>query len=42
MLGIVRTDETGWGSAPTLALILGGLGLLGLFLFIEGKIARAR
>jgi MFS family permease len=41
VLGIVRTDVTGWGSAPTLALILGGLGLLGVFLFIEGKIARS-
>ena len=25
VLGIVRTDQTGWGSAPTLALIGGGL-----------------
>ncbi len=41
VLGIVRTDVTGWGSAPTLALILGGLALLGAFLFIEGKIARS-
>ena len=24
VLGIVRTDQTGWGSAPTLALIAGG------------------
>ena len=28
VLGIVRTDVTGWGSAQTLALIVGGLVLL--------------
>jgi len=41
VLGIVRTDVTGWSSGPTLALILGGIALLGAFLFIEGRIARS-
>ena len=39
MLGIVRTDVTGWGSASTLALIIGGLVLLAGFLLIEGRFA---
>jgi EmrB/QacA subfamily drug resistance transporter len=41
VLGIVRTDTTGWGSAPTLALIAGGIVLLGVFVFVEGRLARA-
>ena len=39
VFGIVRTDVTGWGSAPTLALIIGGIAILGLFLLIEGRFA---
>ncbi len=41
VLGIVRTDVTGWSSGPTLALILGGIALLGAFLFVEGRVARS-
>ncbi|MBV8998061.1 MAG: MFS transporter [Solirubrobacterales bacterium] len=41
VLGIVRTDVTGWGAAPTLALMLGGLVLLAVFVAIEGRFASA-
>ena len=41
VLGIVRTDVTGWGAASTLALLAAGAALLGLFLAIEGRIARS-
>jgi EmrB/QacA subfamily drug resistance transporter len=41
VLGIVRTDVTGWGSAPTLALIAAGVVLLLVFLGIEGRLAKA-
>ncbi len=41
VLGIVRTDQTGWGSAQTLALIAAGLVLLAGFVLIEGRFARA-
>jgi EmrB/QacA subfamily drug resistance transporter len=41
VLGIVRTDVTGWGSGSTLGLLGAGAALLGLFLAIEGRIARA-
>ena len=41
MLGIVRTDQTGWGDPQTLALIAAGVVLLGAFLLIEGRFARA-
>src|SRR5947209_5408419 len=41
VLGIVRTDVTGWGSAPTLALIVGGVVILGVFVAIEGRFAKA-
>ena len=41
VLGIVRTDTTGWGSAEALGLIAGGLVLLALFVAIEGKFATA-
>ena len=41
VFGIVRTDVTGWGSASTLALLAAGVVLLGMFLAIEGRIARA-
>jgi EmrB/QacA subfamily drug resistance transporter len=39
VLGIVRTDQTGWGSAATLALIGAGVVLLGAFVLIEGRFA---
>jgi predicted MFS family arabinose efflux permease len=41
VLGIVRTDATGWGSAQTLGLILGGVALLAVFLLLEGRFASA-
>jgi EmrB/QacA subfamily drug resistance transporter len=41
VLGIVRTDATGWGSAQALGLIAGGLVLLAVFLGIEGRFAKA-
>jgi EmrB/QacA subfamily drug resistance transporter len=40
VLGIVRTDALGWGSAQALGLIGGGLALLVVFLGIEGRLAR--
>ncbi|MGZ4169083.1 MAG: MFS transporter [Solirubrobacteraceae bacterium] len=41
VLGIVRTDQTGWGDSSTLILIIAGLALLGVFVLIEGRFARA-
>jgi EmrB/QacA subfamily drug resistance transporter len=41
VLGIVRTDQTGWGDASTLILIAAGAALLGVFVLIEGRFARA-
>jgi EmrB/QacA subfamily drug resistance transporter len=41
VLGIVRTDQTGWGSAPTLAIIAAGIVLLAVFVLVEGRFARA-
>ena len=41
VLGIVRTDVTGWGAASTLALLAAGAGLLGVFLAIEGRLAKS-
>ena len=41
VLGIVRTDVTGWGSAQTLGVIGAGLVLLLVFLAIEGRFATA-
>ncbi|HYB30736.1 MAG TPA: MFS transporter [Solirubrobacteraceae bacterium] len=41
VLGIVRTDVTGWGSASTLGLIAAGFVLLAAFVVIEGRIAKA-
>jgi EmrB/QacA subfamily drug resistance transporter len=41
VLGIVRTDTTGWGSPQTIALIVAGLALVGLFIAIEGRLAKA-
>jgi EmrB/QacA subfamily drug resistance transporter len=39
--GIVRTDHYGWGSAHTLVTLAIGLGLIALFLVIEGRLAKA-
>jgi EmrB/QacA subfamily drug resistance transporter len=41
VLGIVRTDVTGWGAASTLALLGGGAALLAVFVAIEGRFARS-
>ncbi len=41
VLGIVRTDQTGWGSAQTLAVIAAGIALLVVFVIIEGRFASA-
>jgi EmrB/QacA subfamily drug resistance transporter len=41
VLGIVRTDQTGWGSGQTWALIGSGLVLLAMFVLIEGRLAHA-
>jgi EmrB/QacA subfamily drug resistance transporter len=41
VLGIVRTDVTGWGSLQALGLIAGGIALLALFVLIEGRLAKA-
>jgi EmrB/QacA subfamily drug resistance transporter len=40
VLGIVRTDVTGWGAASTLGLLAAGLLLLLAFIGIEGRFAR--
>ena len=39
VLGIVRTDSIGWGSAETIGTLAAGLALVGLFLAIEGRFA---
>ncbi len=39
VLGIVRTDVTGWGSAQALGLIGGGVALLAAFVAIESRLA---
>ena len=39
VLGIVRTDVTGWGSASTLGLMATGIVLLVAFVAIEGRLA---
>jgi EmrB/QacA subfamily drug resistance transporter len=41
VLGIVRTDQTGWGDTSTLLLIAAGFALLGVFVLIEGRLARS-
>jgi EmrB/QacA subfamily drug resistance transporter len=38
--GIVQTDEHGWGSPRTLVTLAIGLGLLAVFLLVEGRLAR--
>jgi EmrB/QacA subfamily drug resistance transporter len=40
VLGIVRTDSTGWGSASTLGLMAAGIALLAGFVLIEGRFAK--
>jgi EmrB/QacA subfamily drug resistance transporter len=41
VFGIVRTDTTGWGSGLTLAAIIGGVAIVGLFVLIEARFASA-
>jgi EmrB/QacA subfamily drug resistance transporter len=41
VLGIVRTDVTGWGSPSTLGLMAAGVALLAAFVAIEGRFAKA-
>ena len=41
VFGIVRTEAWGWGDARTLGLLAAGLALLGAFVLIEGRLARA-
>jgi EmrB/QacA subfamily drug resistance transporter len=41
VLGIVRTERTGWGSAEALGLIAAGVLLMGAFVAIEGRFATA-
>ena len=41
VLGIVRTDVTGWGDASTLGLIAAGVALMAAFVVIEGWFAKA-
>jgi EmrB/QacA subfamily drug resistance transporter len=40
LLGIVRTDVTGWGAPQTLALLAGGVVVLLVFVAIEGRFAK--
>jgi EmrB/QacA subfamily drug resistance transporter len=39
--GIVRTDTLGWGSTEVLASLAGAVALLGAFVLVEAKVARA-
>jgi EmrB/QacA subfamily drug resistance transporter len=41
VLGIVRTDQTGWGNSQTLLEIAAGVALLLAFVVIEGRFAKA-
>ena len=41
VLGIVRTDQTGWGDSTTLIVIAAGIALLLAFVVIEGRFAKA-
>jgi len=41
VLGIVRTDVTGWGAASTIGLMASGVALLAAFVAIEGWFAKA-
>jgi EmrB/QacA subfamily drug resistance transporter len=40
VLGIVRTDVTGWGAPQTLGLLAAGVILLAIFVGVEGRFAR--
>jgi|tagenome__1003787_1003787.scaffolds.fasta_scaffold20975686_3 EmrB/QacA subfamily drug resistance transporter len=39
--GIVQTDKYGWGSTRTIVTLAIGLALIGVFLLIEGRLAKA-
>ena len=39
--GIVRTDRYGWGSGRTLITLAIGIALIALFVFMEGRLAKA-
>jgi EmrB/QacA subfamily drug resistance transporter len=41
VFGIVRTDTEGWGSIQTLGPMALGLALIGVFLLIEGRLAKS-
>jgi EmrB/QacA subfamily drug resistance transporter len=41
VFGIVRASSSGWGATSTLGLIIGGVALLGAFVAIEGRFAKA-
>ena len=41
VLGIVRSDVTGWGAGSTIALLGVGVALLAVFVAIEGRFAKA-
>ena len=41
VLGIVRTDQTGWGDTSTLIVVAAGIALLLAFVVIEGRFATA-
>jgi EmrB/QacA subfamily drug resistance transporter len=41
VLAIVHTDTAGWGSPGTIGLLAAGIALVGLFLAIEGRFAKA-
>jgi EmrB/QacA subfamily drug resistance transporter len=40
LFGIIEAPDWGWGSAPTLATIAGGIGVLGVFIQVEARTAR--
>jgi EmrB/QacA subfamily drug resistance transporter len=40
VLGIVRTSSLGWGSMQTIGTLAAGLALIGVFLAVEGRLAR--
>jgi EmrB/QacA subfamily drug resistance transporter len=40
VFGIVRTDSLGWGSPGVLLPLAAGIAMLGLFVLVEGRVAR--
>jgi EmrB/QacA subfamily drug resistance transporter len=40
LYSIIQAPTWGWGSASTLAVLAAGIGILGLFITVEGRIAR--